>query len=96
MDLQAGRHYVTRAMSFLLVISAVFNALTGAFVGVRAPEPVSHQQMPAEVAPVAETAVRQAVPAAAPVTAPAAEALAVAETHAPPVAVPLETDRLLE
>ncbi|HST36040.1 MAG TPA: hypothetical protein VLK25_05370 [Allosphingosinicella sp.] len=96
MDVPPGRHYVAGAMSFLLVLSAVFNALTGAFVGVRAAEPVSHQQMPAEAATVAETVVQKAVPAASLVAASKPEAPVVAETAAPDLAAPLETDRLIE
>ena len=97
MDVRARRHYVTPAMSFLLVLSAVFNALTGAFVGVGAAEPASHQQAPAEIAAVAEAVEQKAVPVA-PFIAPLAVAdpPAAAETPAPLMAPPLETVRLIE
>jgi hypothetical protein len=91
MDVGAARHYVTRAMSFLLVLSAVFNALTGAFVGARPAEPVPQQQ----VAIVAEVAEQQSVPAA-PVAKPIPVEPAIAETPAPAPAPALATERLLE
>ena len=97
MDVPARRHYVALAMSFLLVLSAVFNALTGAFVGVRAAEPVPHQQAPAEVSAVAQAVEPKAVPAAPEVVpATVAETPLVAETPAPPASPPLDTDRLIE
>jgi dethiobiotin synthetase len=96
MDVRASRHYVTDAMSFLLVLSAVLSAVTGAFGGVRAPETASHQQ--AQVASAAE-AVEQvaALVVRADETAPyALSPHAAPAAGAPPAAMPIETDRLIE
>jgi hypothetical protein len=60
MDLGARRHYVARAMEFLLILSAMLSAVTGAFTGARAPEPRLHHpaaQVAAVAAPCAEAAV---------------------------------------
>lgn len=96
MDVGGPRPYVTGAMSFLLVLSAVFNALTGAFVGARPAEPVAQQQA-ATTAVLAEAVETRAVPTTHDATpAVVSEAPTVAETPAPPAAPPLETDRLLE
>jgi len=42
MDLGARRYYVAAAMNFLLILSALLSAVTGAFSGARAPEPRPH------------------------------------------------------
>ena len=86
------RPYVPPAMSFLLVLSAVFNALTGAFVGARPAEPVPQQQ----VAVVSETVEQKQVPAAPAALPASVEAPIAADTPAPPAAPALETERLLE
>jgi len=96
MDVRARRHYVTDAMSFLLVLSAVLSAVTGAFNGARVPETASHQQ--AQVASAAE-AVEQVValvvrPDEAAPYSPSPQAAPAPQ--APPAATPIETDRLIE
>jgi hypothetical protein len=86
-------------MSFLLVLSAVLNALTGAFTGSRAPEPGLHQAAPAQVAAAveqAEQAVAPTIRLAQPPPKLPDGAPVRAETPAPPAAAPLETDRLIE
>jgi len=96
MDVRARRHYVPNAMSFLLVLSAVLSAVTGAFGGVRAPETASHQQ--AQVATTAE-AVEQVVAFVARADDAAPFALsphAAPAVEAAPAAAPIETDRLIE
>ena len=50
MDLGARRYYVAAAMNFLLILSALLSAVTGAFSGVRAPEPRPHHVAVAQVA----------------------------------------------
>ena len=72
----AARPYVPPAMDFLLVLSAVLSAVTGAFVGVRPAEPVPQQQ----VAIVSEAAEQQAAPAAAVAAPVLIEAPAAADT----------------
>lgn len=96
MDVRARRHYVTDAMSFLLVLSAVLSAFTGAFGGVRVPETASHQQ--AQVATAAE-AVEQvaALVVGADDAAPYSRSpYAAPAVEASPAAQPIETDRLIE
>ena len=60
MDLGARRHYVAPAMEFLLILSAMLSAVTGAFTGARAPEPRLHHQA-AQVVAVAEPSAEAAV-----------------------------------
>jgi len=99
MDLGGPRHYVARAMEFLLILSAVLSAVTGAFAGPRAPEARLHQEAPAQLvafaqpsAPIAAPAARieTAVPSIAPILPDALPVLA------PAAAVPLYADRLIE
>ncbi len=99
MDLGGPRHYVARAMEFLLILSAVLSAVTGAVTGTRAPDARLHQQAPAQMvaiaqpsATVAVTAARieTAVPDAAPILPDALPVFAFA------AAVPLYADRLIE
>jgi len=100
MDVGASRPYVARAMSFLLVLSAVLNALTGAFAGARVPEPGLHQQAPAQIAAAATPAAQQVAVAAPPVDVrlPAiARDRVFADTGTiPPASAPLETEKLIE
>lgn len=99
MDLAASRPYVAPAMEFLLILSAILSAVTGAFSGVRGPEARTHQaevslsaERAAPIAREAATRIDRAVPEFAPL---------MAEVHAPPVfalaaIVPLYADRLIE
>ena len=99
MDVRASRHYVAPAMSFLLVFSAVLNALTGAFVGARAPEPGLHQQASVQIAAAVETAQQVAVPAPRieqPLPPISDDRVFASETATPPAAAPLDTVRLIE
>ena len=99
MDLGARRHYVASAMEFLLILSAMLSAVTGAFTGARAPEAGLHREAPAQIVSVAQASAIVAVPAARiatalPRIAPArAAALLVV---APAAAIPLYADRLIE
>ena len=60
MDLGAPGHYVARAMEFLLILSAMLSAVTGAFTGARAPEARLHHQA-AQIVAVAEPSAETAV-----------------------------------
>jgi len=99
MDLERSRHYVARAMNFLLVLSAVLSAVTGAFAGARAPDARLHQEASAQVVSVARASASVAVPAARIAAAPAQavpvriDALPVL---APAASAPLYADRLIE
>ena len=97
MDLAPPRHYVAGAMEFLLILSAMLSAVTGAFTGARANElrPLHAAQVQAE-APCAEVAVEAIrLPRAVP------EAPAIAAVFAPAAfglapSIPLYADRLIE
>lgn len=100
MDLGARRHYVAPAMEFLLILSAVLSAVTGAFSGVRAPEARLHHETAAQSVAVAEPSVMVAVPAARietvlPVVARTA-AVDALPVFAPAASIPLYADRLIE
>lgn len=99
MDLRARDAYVAVAMSFLLVLSAVLSAVTGAFTGTRAPEPGLHQQAPTQIAAAVESVQQAAVPAtrieAPPPAAPPSEIVRRAIDAVPATAL-IETDRLIE
>ena len=99
MDLGACRHYVAPGMEFLLILSAMLSAVTGAFTGARAPEPRLHHPA-AQIVAVAEPSVEAAVVAERIAAAlPAIAALTAFPVLRPfALAVPpaLLTDRLLE
>jgi hypothetical protein len=86
-------------MEFLMILSALLSAVTGAFAGPRPEEARLHQPAPAQSVAVAAPSVRIAIPAVRPVQAiPAQPARAVAApvTAAPPSSAPIRTDRLIE
>ncbi|HYI63997.1 MAG TPA: hypothetical protein VEW71_03840 [Allosphingosinicella sp.] len=99
MDLGARRPYVAPAMEFLLILSAILSAVTGAFSGVSGPEARTHQaevslsaERAAPAAREAATGIDLAVPQVGPL---------LAEVDASPVfalaaMVPLYADRLIE
>lgn len=98
MDLGAVRHYVAGAMEFLLILSAMLSAVTGAFSGVRAPEARPHHAAAVQ----AEAPCLKQVQNVARREAPAAAAMPrIAAIFAPPsfaltAAIPLYADRLIE
>jgi hypothetical protein len=100
MDLGAPRHYVAPAMEFLLVLSALLSAVTGAFTGARPHEARLHHAAAAQSVVVAEPSAQVAVPAAPiAVVPPAIPGRTVAEARpvaAPRESVPLYADRLIE
>jgi hypothetical protein len=100
MDLGAPRHYVAPAMEFLLVLSALLSAVTGAFTGARPPEARLHHAAATQSVAVAEPSATVAVPAArVAIAAPPIRARSVADVPsvpAPPASAPLYADRLIE
>ena len=96
MDLGPPRHYVAGAMEFLLILSAMLSAVTGAISGARAPEArLHHAEAVQNVAPVrreAERSVAAANPVAAPLVAQVHDVLPAFA----PAAIPLYADRLIE
>ncbi|HYI46897.1 MAG TPA: hypothetical protein VEX35_00380 [Allosphingosinicella sp.] len=100
MDLEAQRHYVAPAMEFLLVLSALLSAVTGAFTGARPHEARQHHAAATQSVAVAEPSAKVAVPVARiAVATPRAPEVAVADARPvapPPAAVPLYADRLIE
>ena len=87
------------AMEFLLILSAMLSAVTGAFAGARGPEAQIHRAeaaVAAEIAlPLAEQAAQRSEPAALAAIPAAAEPLALPSFVLPAQAAP-ETDRLIE
>ena len=98
MDLGGQRYYVAAAMNFLLILSALLSAVTGAFSGVRAPEPRPHHIAVAQVeAPCPERMVRMAQ-ADIPATRDGRRIAAIFAAHAFDLrpSVPAYADRLIE
>lgn len=98
MDVGASRHYVARAMEFLLILSAMLSAVTGAISGVRAPEPRLHHAAAVQAeAPCLKQVQRVAqlpVPVANEV--PRIAAVFAAPSFDIEAAIPLYADRLIE
>ncbi|TMJ19333.1 MAG: hypothetical protein E6G92_05950 [Alphaproteobacteria bacterium] len=98
MDLRALRPYVARVTEFLLILSAMLSAVTGAFSGVRAPDVRPHHAASMEAqAPCVEQVQRVArlqVPAAS--FAPRIRAIFLAPRFDLKAAVALYADRLIE
>jgi hypothetical protein len=98
MDLSDARHYVADAMEFLLILSAMLSAITGAISGVRAPEARLHHaaalQAEAPCAKVAPQAVRLAAPA--PSEGPRIAAIFAPRAFDLEAAIPLYAVRLIE
>jgi hypothetical protein len=100
MDLEAPRHYVAPAMEFLLVLSALLSAVTGAFTGARPHEARLHHAASTQSVAVAEQSAKVAVPAtpiavAAP-RIPESRIAVVRPVALSPEAAPLYADRLIE
>lgn len=99
MDLGAPRHYVADAMEFLLILSAMLSAITGAISGgVRAPEARLHHAAAIQAEIPCAKAAQQAVQLEAP---PPSEGPRIAAIFAPrafglEAAIPLYADRLVE
>ena len=85
-------------MEFLMILSALLSAVTGAFAGPRPAEVRVHQPAPAQSVAAAVPSVRIAAPAVRPVRAVPARpaALLAPVTSAPLTSAPIGTDRLLE
>ena len=99
MDLRPAPHYVAGAMEFLLILSAMLSAVTGAFAGaVRAPEARLHHaaavQAESPCVEQAQQVARREPPAAA-------DLPRIAAIFAPPsfdlaTSIPRYADRLIE
>jgi hypothetical protein len=86
-------------MEFLMILSALLSAVTGAFAGGRPAEARVHQPAAAQSVAMAMPAVEVAAPAARPVQAipeRPARLIALPAPAAPLPAAPIETDRLRE
>jgi hypothetical protein len=98
MDLRRLRHYVAGAMEFLLILSAMLSAVTGAFAGVRAPEARPHHaaavQAEAPCLEQVQLVARREAPAD--VDLPRIAAIFTAPRFDIAASVPLYADRLIE
>jgi hypothetical protein len=86
-------------MEFLMILSALLSAVTGAFAGTRPAEARLHQAAATQSVAVAPSAAAVAVPAIRPAQAIPEQAVRIAPLPAPAAALPsapVETDRLLE
>ena len=98
MDLAAPRYYVAAAMNFLLILSALLSAVTGAFSGARAPEARPHHVAVAQAeTPCPERLVRMAQ-AAVPASRDSRRIAAIFAAHAFDLrpSVPAYADRRIE
>lgn len=95
MDVRRSLHYVAGAMEFLLILSAMLSAVTGAFAGVRAPEPRLHHSAAVQAEAPCEQV--QQIDRREP---PPADLPRIAAIFAPPsfefASIPLYADRLIE
>ena len=98
MDLRRTRHYVARAMEFLLILSAMLSAVTGAFSGaVRAPEARLHHAAVQAEAPCVKQVQRVAqLPIPVANELPRIAAVFAAPAFDIEAAIPLYADRLIE
>jgi hypothetical protein len=100
MDVGGPRHYVAKAMEWLLILSALLNAATGGFAGTRSPESVARHETAVETVAIARSVAAVVVttasrPAEGHWASPRSLELSqVAQVVAFPL--PLETARLLE
>jgi hypothetical protein len=98
MDLGGCRHYVAGAMEFLLILSAMLSAVTGAISGVRAPEARLHHAASVQAEVPCLEQVQQVARRAVPIAneTPRIAAVFSAPSFAVVAAIPLYADRLIE
>jgi len=98
MDVGRPRHYVAGAMEFLLILSAMLSAVTGAISGVRAPEARAHHSAAVQAEAPCLEQVQRAARAEAPLRGelPRIAAVFATPSFALPAAIPLYADRLIE
>jgi hypothetical protein len=86
-------------MEFLMILSALLSAVTGAFAGNRPADARVHQSAATQSVAMAQPSVTVAVPAARPVQAIPVQKEQIAPApvpSAPLPSAPIETDRLIE